>query len=370
MDSQSGTFRAGQQSTVFPTAPVGFLYEGDRGVAPGIANTSFTRFAPRLGFAWDVYGDGRTSIRGGFGIFYYQQVAYDNELRVQQPYGLSVLTVQPPSYRDPYSGNSPFPYIPNPQSPKFVSYGTVYAVAPGGGSNPYAEEFNLSVEQQLNKNFGLRVSYVGSNFLKQFINVDLNAPVLPASRVGAASANARRPYEPYGTLGSYQFGTIDERLNANNNHYNSLQVVLHGRINRSVDLNTSYVWSKALDYETPPDSTNIRTGYGAASTDLRHRFVLSGLFSLPGTTKFGWFGKQVISGWHLNDITILQSGAPFTVTSGTDYNLGRRAERLSEHSRKTLRFSVRATGAHPWVFECRRVSGSDRGAISHDVLWK
>jgi hypothetical protein len=336
-DGTSGTFRAGEQSKKFPAAPVGLLYEGDRGVAPGIANAPYTDFAPRLGFAWDVYGDGRTSLRGGYGIFFYQQVV-DDENRYQMPYGASITLnpTQAQNYEDPFGGPSPFPYTVNTTNPIYISGATVYATPNNGGSTPYAEEFNLSVQQQLSTTYALQISYVGSDFIKQLQSADINAPTLPTpaqlnSSGGVPPALSRRPYEPYTTSGAgypytsfnnegFYFQGIQELLNNLNTNYNSLQVTLRGRLGRQVNLNASYVWAKAMNNASPSYALLPRSSYGPSNYDIRDRFVLSGLFALPQTQRFGWFGQQVLDGWRLNVVSYTQSGTPYDVTSDTDEN--------------------------------------------------
>jgi hypothetical protein len=357
-DGTGGTFRAGVQSTKFPTAPIGILYQGDRGVAPGVSNTPYTDFAPRVGFALDLFGDGRTSLRGGIGLFFYQQVieTVNDEVYEQQPYGLDLTLnpnqgIRPASaggggYANPYASNngmlnntvavttSPFPYTPNLTNPVYISGGTVYAAPPNGGSTPYAKEYNLNVQQQLSRTYVLQVGYVGSSFIKQLQVVDLNQAPLPTTAAVQSGmilpAANRRPYEPYGPSGTgypygigtqgFAFAGIQELRNSLNLNYNSLQVTLRGRLGRQINLNASYVWAKALNNASPIETTLPRSSYGPSSYDIRDRFVLSGLFALPTTRRFGWFGKQVLDGWRVNDITYIQSGTPYTVSSDTDEN--------------------------------------------------
>ena len=342
----TGTFTAGKQSTTIPSAPIGFQFQGDRDVAPGLYNTSLLNFAPRFGFAYDAYGNGKTSIRGGVGLFYYalQQFLYGT--MVQAPFSLTTTVNVIPGMVNPYAGStygsSPYPFAYTPMNPRFPSGATVNAVLPDGGSTPYVYAYNLTLEQQLSPAFALRIGYVGNELRKNTLPVDINAPLYtPGAAVSTAGLNCRRPYEPYRSTPAsnaannncaftgynpagtgFVFGSISQRTPAFNGNFNSLQVSLRGRVGNRFNLLASYVWAKALNISSPlVDNTNFRRNYGRAEVDIRHRFVASYLYHLGDPHLLGLFGHEVLGGWQLNGVTTLATGLPFTITSGTDTNL-------------------------------------------------
>ena len=340
-DNTFGTFAPGVQSTVVPAAPIGLLYEGDAGIPQGLYNTSYLNFAPRVGFAYDVYGDGKTSLRGGFGLFYAEQNGMNSNGQTNPPFGLTTSTPQTPNLVCPYGGSvptcpigtpagtDPYPYsVANPNFSNAPAGSTINAIPPNGGATPYVYEYNLTLEQQLTAKTALHVAYVGNALRKNYITIDENAPVYSpglntTTALSTAGILARRPYEPYGVgATAFKFGAINLNEPSINGQYNSLQVTLRGRFSKSLQTFVSYVWSKSLNYGGPTvDNQDIRMNYGVDPADLRHRFVVSYLYELPTTRRFGFFGREVLNGWHVNGITAFQSGSPFTVTSGVDTNL-------------------------------------------------
>ena len=336
-DPTLGTFAPGVQSSVIPNAPVGLLYQGDAGVPQGVFNTSYKDFAPRVGFALDTFGDGKTGLRGGFGIFYFEQNAANTTGQSQAPTGLVTVTNQTPNLVCPYGGSvppcpagtpagtDPYPYNPTTLTfPNPASGSSIQAVPRNGGATPYVYEYNLTLEQQLSPNFAMHVAYVGNTLRKEYITIDANSPIYsPGASLGAAGILARRPYEPYGISATsrFRYGAINLNKPAENGSYSSLQATLQGRIGHKLSMFASYVWSKSLNYGGPTvDSYDLSMNYGIADTDLRHRFVVSYLYELPTTRHLGAFGREAINGWHINGITSLQSGAPFTIVSGVDTN--------------------------------------------------
>jgi Carboxypeptidase regulatory-like domain len=327
-DPNNGTFIPGVQSKVFPSAPIGLLYEGDPGIPAGIYNTPYDTFAPRVGFAYDLFGNGQTSLRGGFGVFYALQNENLLSNQQQQPFNLSVTVNKTPNLVTPYApAAQPFPFTFNPASPKFVSGATIMAAPADGGKIPYVEEYNLALEQQLGKQWAMHIGYVGNAARHFYISHDMNAPTyVKGAATTTAAINARRPYQPTPT--TFTYATINLEDPSNNYGYNGLQTTLHGRIGPNFSLFAFYVWSKAIGYQAtttapavPVDGANIASDRGLSPTDIRNNFVVSMLYTLPKVHLWGPFGKQVLSGWQISNITQIESGTHFTVISGVDTNL-------------------------------------------------
>lgn len=326
------TFRFGSplpQSSRIPSAPPGLLYNGDSGIPAGLVGTPLNNFAPRIGFALDPFGNGKTAIRGGYGIFYAAPEANMWQNAYGQPYLVDVTDTVTPSFVNPFgnfpSGN-PFPLNPDVSARKFALPLNTTWVNPQY-STPYFQQYSLMVQQQLRPDLDLQVGYVGNVGRHLTIQRDVNQPIFVPGKSTAANIDSRRPILP----GTY--AEIISLESGDNSTYNALTVNVDRRFAQGFTLLANYTWSKAMDdADSDPtgptgvpfqNSNNRREDWGVASFGLTQIFNVSALWQVPGTTHFGFVGRELLSGWQANAIGTLTSGSPFTVTAGKDTNLNR-----------------------------------------------
>ena len=320
-------FVQGQQSTVAPNAPTGLVYPGDQGIGEEVFLRDYNNFAPRLGFALDVRGTGKTIVRGGYGVFFIDPALtlYTRTVSTQ-PSVITVTTVNPQSFVDPYAGvtgGNPFPR-PRVQPSEFATYQYARPVS-GGVLDPhaatgYSQNWNLTVEQQLWSKVAVSAAYVGNLGVKILAPKQLNPAVYVPGET-PATTNARRIYPG---LGDVEIATPYQSSN-----YHSLQLNATSRASKGLTLLANYVWSKTIDNGSATvegntnwtrNSNDVRLDRGPADFDVRHRVNVTAIYDIPS-----WKGDGVVAAilrdWQVNGILTATSGLPFTVKSGTDRSL-------------------------------------------------
>lgn len=329
----------GAQSTVVPDAPRGVLFPGDANLPDSLSRADRNNFAPRLGFAWDIFGDGRTSARGGYGVFYESinadALAQENPPfagnasafngRIEDPFG-SIGQAAPP-----VETTGSFGCVRITQYPGFRC--DLFPLPVGGVfidpdlRSPYVQSFNLGVQRQISSDFLVEASYVGKIGTKilalrtynpaRFINSPVTgAPPSPDN------ANDRVIYEP-GLLSPVGFLLGNDFRS----WYHSLQTQVTRRFTEGLSVTASYTLAKSIDSSSTPNlggtvanPFNLRDERGRSDWDRRHVAVASWLWSPSYNFERGW-QNTLLGGFTFTGIHSFQSGAPITFLMGDDVAL-------------------------------------------------
>jgi len=342
LDTQGRSFslKYGQQSTVFTNAPLGLLFPGDPGAPVGSNFPDQNDWAPRFGFAWDPKGDGKTSIRGGFGIFYDILKAEDNlQFNGQAPFfGFADLffnplsgnpTAPPNGLSDPFGAAgapNPFPSAPPPHNLNFanagflpIGGGGVYFVDPNLRT-PYIYEYNLSIQREIMHNTTLSAAYIGSSSHKLTGLLDANPFIL--------GTKTRLLNGQPGIASASSFSYLDEFANVADAHYNSLALGLTKRLSDTkffgnLDYQLSYTYGHSIDNASGFRSRDSRVPtynwgqfVGTSDFDVEHYISFAATWELPFAKAWSSGPKRLTHGWTLYPIVSYRSGLPLDVLAG------------------------------------------------------
>jgi len=340
-DREGFGFTVFDQSKYNPNAPPteysGFLWNARDSSVPlsGFATRAMF-FAPRVGGAYDLFGSGKTVLRGGWGRFYFPTPQFTTGLAVSAGVRRRVVS------------NTTFAEIDATPAGAGDRLG-VQAVDRNSNSNPYTDSYSVTLSQRLPFSSLLEVAYVGNRSRNLLNNggpgsvsnlVPAGTLLRPGAVTGDPQSIDQNTYDSFRPLRGFQDFTIATFGLYQN--YNSMQVTwvrTKGRYN----LNMNYTWGKSLGISGSGDLFNIANNYGVLPGDRRHLFNAAYSIELGNFVKGNKIAGGFINGWQLSGISQVQSGVNLTGNTGYNFNLNPNGARL----------------ANGFVVGARSVSGTD-----------
>jgi hypothetical protein len=355
-------FIAGEQSTVFPNAPAGLVYEGDPGVSPGGVPQQYDRVSPRVGIAWQPKFMPNTSIRLAAGRFsqpfywfgygkpapFLPQYSFSNTST-----GVTSLAIpidNPWSVYSPTGGVSPFP---TPQSffnispSKDVAFSlplTLDNIFTPKYKNGWSQNWNLSIEHQFSGNGFARdllveAAYVGYEGYDITTSTDLNYGTYTTSQAVCQQYNGASAVAPCAVRFKYpNFGSILAYEPIGTESYNGLHLEVKKRFSQGLQFNSNFAWSKAFNLTDESasngggigDPADPRHSRGISSFNVPFIWNSFGTWQLPAFRGHGPLAAGAIGNWEMSGILTMSSGLPFGVgsTDNSGSDNGCRADRV------------------------------------------
>jgi outer membrane receptor protein involved in Fe transport len=328
----------GQQSTVQPTAPVGLVYPGDANTPRSTYDTDINNVAPRLGVIFDPGGNGRTSFRGAWGLFYdavpgqgdfFQNGTLAPPFQPLQEIDFNTFTGTPTStyFANPYNGVA-VGAAGFPPGLTFIGWSLANSF-----KTPKVQQYNFGMQHQLTNNMGLEIGYVGSRGQYIPIFIEVNPTAVVATGLTTAGSNA---YKAGARAVFPAFGLTRPTFSAGKSWYDSLQASFQMRNYHHLSGTAAYTWSHSFDNAsglnigsdsrpilaaTIGNQASINTAVaaekGPSLYDARNRFVLSLVYEFPKFDGHMLAERLILGGWNFNTIFQTQAGSPFAVVNSS-----------------------------------------------------